>query len=1248
MALNNNPRKINFADGRGFKFLFFVLLCSMMLLMMGGVGLAFQPGCSTTYTDYIVIDEFNDTDTTNLVSHPPTGGSKNNDTAGYYNYGGATNTQTILNNEHKSAGNDDYKGLRFKDIGNTNITLEYDMMVGSGSDTNLYISIHEGGVSFSGCLMGSLSATSLRYFNGGTPVDTTVSFANWSRVKVTGDQTGNCWFYFYNSTGALTISSGKVAKFGGTGVINAMDFRSQSSLIGRGDNLTIYEGNTCPQAAPPDTSPPSWSKNNTNISTPWYVNNKIGFNVTWTDETALSTAILGFDEGDGTWKNVTTKSISGTSADVSFGWTFNRSGNIQWQFFGTDSSGNGNKSDIFTYVVNNTNPTWSNNVTNFTSVKYGDIGLFNITLSDDVTLSTVIFEYDNGTGILKNISSGLPTNPITVNNSFKIGNATGYLIKWRWYFNDSSNNWNQTPLWTFNISNTIPSISNVLPSASTYRDSLNLTANFTIADADLEIDSRQKLQCYLWVDNVVNQSYNCGIGTAVLNATGMINGSSYQWFVEVADRNGHAIGYDDVNSTAKTFIVDTESPYIKAYNTISITGSSIFSNKLTNFTITDIAYDSGALYRVALTIENSTRYAFFNFSHYGISGTTFAWNNLTDLNLLSIDGMYWFVYNLSDSHTNKKIPEYDTYTNLDTGKLRYVTEHNNDISITPVGQIIGVNTAKKFDRYSFYWKYNQAGQHSYIVESTNSIEYLSQSSYPGHMIIAKGTTGNWLDFSCVNTNLENVEKVSDYKYIVTLVSQDKEVYCNSLGGLNERDETQNFTMDSTIPSLYNVLPSSGLNSSKSLVSLNATIVDEHPSYCWIRHNQTGTFAINNTQTYVNNTVCNFNITFPDGKYIYGILANDTAGNINWTANQTITIDTTPPSVTLITPLNISVWDAPSLNISMLFNATDATGILNCSLMFELAENSSKTTLINNEANFSLLLYNRTNLYRWGGRCYDALGNSFTTDYRVFNISNYAPILSSFEETVGQTSYLGNWTFTEGVNITINGTIINILDSNYFTTYSFNVSNLTCATNYSYGENRFSDNYSNAIVEMRYFQTLACTPSTGGGGGGGGGGGWNKLVTLPQTAEQKVEKYFESDYLNQVTANLKQMPVDLINWVEKKYDIVVDFFASPIKPIAVIQGTELTQEQVIAKNQDEQNKKVFVGSIVAIVAIAALIALWLSGGLGMLFSFAYNWISNIISIFSTLAAMSLFNLVLFMIAIVLILIILMVTNVLKIF
>lgn len=1205
-------------EWRGLKILSFLILCSLMLLMMGGVGWAFQPNCSTNYADYIVVDEFNDTNGVELTSHAPTGGSKNNDTTGYYQYAAGQGNQKIQNNTALFAGNDKMYGLRFKDVGTQNITVEFNIKNGDAQQSNVYLSLHGDTDSFAGCRWGTISDLSvIRHVNGGAAdVDNTLLGSDYQRIVMLGDQYGNCWYTIYYQNGSQQYKSAQMADTSTVNQKNAIDFRSQNSQMTYGENLTVYFGNTCPQAAS-DTTPPYWSKADTNISTSsLFINDNIAFNVTWTDETALGTAILGFDEGDGNWKNISTITMSGTTYNAAHGRTLNRTGVIQWQFFGSDSSSNGNKSGVYsatvynitkignlvnytndrlTYIFsgnhtqvgfcslngnwtgswlinetkatvgnvlfnftsitfgtdksylwglncsssvdsikssnvtfqtknNSNNPSWSNNITNFTALKINETGLFSIDWNASSAMVNYTFTVDYGDGLLRNISSGSLTGTSNTSNiAVAMNYSAGTLFRYQWHVRDSDNLGNSTPIWTLNVSNTLPTISSTIPN-NNWRDSINLSANFTITDADA-----QTLTYRLYINNVSVQSYNSLPGTGRLNQTDGVNGTTYWWFVSIEDGNGKVSGFDSVNSSERKYTIDTQSPYYQQATPqttpafFSIANNTILSTLKTNLTIQEVCKDDSMLLRCIINITNQSGYVKVSWDTGNFTGTvkSYTFNNLTDLTGYP-DGNYTYIREAEDSHTDKSISNYDVIAyaplssydkNKDSSgitktssllkdekiRLKVKTDKNIEFNLTIINDLKNdlqdFQVDKDKDRYNWTlrFKLKKAMSITWKIETIEKVRMLSNSSYPGHFVIPH----HWGDFAVVgNTNpiTYAIYRAGDSWYVQMDFNEDTLSFY-SFGGLNYNRDQFNYVLDSTLPSLNSPVPVTGTNSTKTSISVNATIIDSNPASCWLRHNQTGTFGVNQTQTYTNGNVCNFNVNFPDGRYVWGLFANDSADNENFTANSTITIDSTAPVVSVLTANN-TVHATITNNFTVTYSITDFVGITNCSFRFpsNVLNQTAYNLPLSTNNTFNVKIQNiQTNNY--SVECYDRFNNYAVTSVYFVLTDVTAPNITSINTSSSKTVINITLETNEASNFTVSRDLSDSVTT-FSLYYNKSFTGLNTGTTYNYNVTVY-DSYGN---KRTYSYSTATSVSvaeivtTGGGGGGD--------VTTPQNVRKQ--------------------------------------------------------------------------------------------------------------------------------------------------
>ena len=101
------------------------------------------------------------------------------------------------------------------------------------------------------------------------------------------------------------------------------------------------------------------------------------------------------------------------------------------------------------YSADTTPPGWSNLRVNTTDA--GMVVLLQANVTDNIGLANYTLEFDNGNGTLQNITIGaLVSGTSNVTNSTQVLNATGgSLIRWRFYFNDTTGNMNATDLYTF-------------------------------------------------------------------------------------------------------------------------------------------------------------------------------------------------------------------------------------------------------------------------------------------------------------------------------------------------------------------------------------------------------------------------------------------------------------------------------------------------------------------------------------------------------------------------------------------------------------------------------------------------------------------------------------------------------------------------------------------------------------------------------------------------------------------------------
>jgi len=156
--------------------------------------------------------------------------------------------------------------------------------------------------------------------------------------------------------------------------------------------------------------------------------------------------------------------------------------------------------------------------------------------------------------------------------------------------------------------------------------------------------------------------------------------------------------------------------------------------------------------------------------------------------------------------------------------------------------------------------------------------------------------------------------------------------------------------------------------------------------------------ISNCSLYINETLNQTNTTITeeinqsfsienvsDGVYEWYISCYDDAGNIGISERRILNVDSAPPIINLISPLNNATISTS--NVTFYYNVSDEmAGISNCSLMINGAINETNATITESTTqNFSKSLPNGN--YNWSIECYDSNGWLGTSEIRNITIAS---------------------------------------------------------------------------------------------------------------------------------------------------------------------------------------------------------------------------------------------------------------------
>ena len=235
------------------------------------------------------------------------------------------------------------------------------------------------------------------------------------------------------------------------------------------------------------------------------------------------------------------------------------------------------------------------------------------------------------------------------------------------------------------------------------------------------------------------------------------------------------------------------------------------------------------------------------------------------------------------------------------------------------------------------------------------------------------------------------------------------VTCNN-GTTDFSATVANFSVDGSVPSIVQDSPASGVY----LDNLNTTLFKytptdtSNPLDCDFYTNLSGTWQANQTnRTWASGTQISVNLsnntkstqhtaaTIPDGKYVWGVSCNDTAGNGNdiFTQNRTFIVDTIVPTT-------------PSFSIPENMNQTNATLYVEWSVITEVnfdrydavlspyANMSDPTQLIsvsgNTSKNFTTFSSVVDGNYSIQIRAYDLVGHSANSTVRMYVLDTVVP------------------------------------------------------------------------------------------------------------------------------------------------------------------------------------------------------------------------------------------------------------------
>ncbi len=234
--------------------------------------------------------------------------------------------------------------------------------------------------------------------------------------------------------------------------------------------------------------------------------------------------------------------------------------------------------------------------------------------------------------------------------------------------------------------------------------------------------------------------------------------------------------------------------------------------------------------------------------------------------------------------------------------------------------------------------------------------------------------------------MTNTTKLLDYALNANVHYYWRIVAYDVFGSSTNATSDYEYITDTLAPTVDLMTPANTFSVLTTQVAFNYTPHDANTlDHCTLYGNFSGFWSSNQTNiTIAKDQQNHFVVTLSDGKYLWNVLCFDKAGNNGLaTANYTLTVDTTPPIVQLMSPQNATLENNTN-NEAFWANATDAmSGISSCTLIIDGAAVQTKSG-ITNGIPFNMTNFVSNGNHTWSMNCTDT--NGFTGQSAIYNLT----------------------------------------------------------------------------------------------------------------------------------------------------------------------------------------------------------------------------------------------------------------------
>ena len=920
-----------------------------------------------------------------------------------------------------------------------------------------------------------------------TPSDASNRSINSIFVNITYNETNyaSIIFYLYNSNGAINT------------IRTHTNFTNFTNFTGLADGTYLFSATVNDTANNPtalsnrtvtlDTTVPSAFNlivpTNATISTnrtptlQWESTNEINF-VNYTMQIDDNSDFSSLVNTTGTYANATNKTgVTGTTlgADTVY----------YWRVTAWDAADNSRAAPAFTYTTDNTVPiiniTVPANNSNLTgaadnlTVQVVDtninntavwVALFNSTNHYNLDATAVVGDYRNFTKL--KVSSGDFYNATINSNNFADGSYRINLTAV-----DLAGNINSNSSINITIDNNGPSSSDLTPANATFTNTQTPTIYINITDTASKVDNNSiefqiKVNAGAWVNvttytNATRKNIPNGIQVSY-TAEPLSDGDVVRVYVDAKDMVANSMTRANWSFTIDliALVITIGAP---STNNTNQTASDV------NITaqITDTNRNNSDVWAA---LKNTT--AYYTLAGVQATGDYRTWTNLVR------SGSSNFFNNTLNAN-NFADGEYRIYVNASDLGGNLVENKSLVLHIDNTPPLITLSTPDTFantsvTNMSFVWTANDSQDTSLTCNLTlNSVVNRSNFEASNNTAVAN------LSVSAAGlsngTHTWNVTCIDDVKNINT-------------------SATRTFYVETGAPTVTLNAPANLTNSSSTTIKVNWTATSSTYStlYCNVSLDN---IAINNS---VSSSIAVTNGTNNNWYNFTGLSQGVHNGNVTcWSpvytttsSTNTFTVDTTAPSVTLISPSPANLTNISSTTPTVAFNVSDNLAAnFTCELFADGGTSKGTNWTVNNDTNADALqngtivssaLSQATHTFYVN--CSDYAGNTGRSQIRTITVDATAPVVSYASATPADAS--------------------NISATSIFTNITYNETNFASITFYIYYSNgsinetrRYtnSTNFTNITLSEGTYSFSATVSDAAGNNGSVS----NRTVTLDTTA-----------------------------------------------------------------------------------------------------------------------------------------------------